>query len=287
MDVRRAALLVLLILASLTGAGFGRASQKQSSALLGNPQDYSVPFREGERLRYEVNWKPVFLIPAFKAGELALSIKDSQYDERSVYTISADASSDGLLSSVAGLEVRDRIESNIDRRTFQSYRILRQSRRNERKRDLEVLFDYQKDSILLRELNTEITPPLEIRNEEFEGIPGPVADILSVFYVARLRSLSPGDSYLIHLNDRGKIKPVTIEVQGREKIATDIGSFDSVKISTVGGLFGNGGDFRIWYSTDRLRAPVQFEADVKLGKVYGKVIGLETPQMTKSVIRID
>ena len=287
MDVRRASLLALLVLTLLTAAGSGRASQKQSPTLLGNEKDYSVPFREGERLRYEVNWKPVFLIPAFKAGELALSIKDSQYEKRPVYTISATASSDGLLSSVARLQVRDRIESNIDRKTFQSYRILRQSRRNERKRDLEVLFDYQKDAVLLRELNTEITPPLEIRNEEIQGIPGPVADILSVFYVARLRSLSPGDSYLIHLNDRGKIKPVTIEVQGRERVTTDIGSFDAVKISTVGGLFGNGGDFQVWYSTDRLRVPLQFEADVKLGKVYGKVIGLETPQMTRSVIQID
>ena len=285
--MRRTSLFALLILTSLTAAGSGRASQKQPPTLLGNETDYSVPFREGERLRYEVNWKPVFLIPAFKAGELAISIKDSQYEKRPVYTISATASSDGLLSSVAGLKVRDYIESNIDRKTFQSYRILRQSRRNERKRDLEVLFDYQKDAVLLRELNTEITPPLEIRNEEIQGIPGLVADILSVFYVARLRSLNPGDSYLIHLNDRGKIKPVTIEVQGRERVTTDIGSFDSVKISTVGGLFGNGGDFRVWYSTDRLRVPVQFEADVKLGTVYGKVIGLETPQMTRSVIQID
>ena len=92
---------------------------------------------------------------------------------------------------------------------------------------------------------------------------------------------------MIHLNDRGKIKPVTIEVQAKEQVLTDIGSFDSVRISTVGGLFSNGGDLLIWYSTDPLRVPVRFEADVKLGKVYGKLIGLETHQMTRSVIQID
>ena len=287
MDVKRASILTLLVFGSLMVPGSSRGSEQQSRALLEDPQDYSVPFQEGERLLYEINWKPIFLIPAFKAGELSLSIKDSHYNERPVYTISAAASSVGLLSTVSGLEVRDRIESDIDHETFRSYRILRQSRRNERKRDLEVLFDYDKDSISVRELNTEVEPPLEIRHEEIQGIPGPVADILSVFYVARLRSLRPGDSYSIHLNDRGKIKPVTIQVQGREKVTTAIGSFDSVKISTVDGLFGNGGDFRIWYSTDRLRVPVKFEADVKFGKVYGTVIGLETPHMTKSVIRID
>jgi len=285
--MKRIFLLILLVLGSLMIPPSSRASEQQTRALLENPKDYSVPFREGERLRYEINWQPLFLMPAFKVGEFALSIRASQYRDRPVYTISAAASSDGLLSSMVGLEIRDHIESTIDHETFQSYRILRLTRRNERKRDLEVLFDYQKDVIFLRELNTEVEPPLEIRNEEIQGIPGPVADILSVFYVTRLRSLRPGDSYLIHLNDRGKIKPVTILVQERERITTDIGSFDSVKITTVGGLFSNGGDFQIWYSTDRQRLPVKFEADVKFGKIYGKVIGLETPQMTKSVIQID
>jgi len=55
----------------------------------------------------------------------------------------------------------------------------------------------------------------------------------------------------------------------------------------VGGLFRNGGDLRVWYSTDPLRFPVKFEADVKFGKVYGKVIGLDTPTETRNVIRID
>jgi hypothetical protein len=287
MELKRVFLLVFLVPALLMVPEGGRASEKLPPALLGVPGDYSVPFREGESLRYEINWKPIFLIPAFKAGELALSIKDSRYNDRPVYTISGAASSAGLLDSVSALRVRDRFESSIDHETFQSYRLLRQTRRNERKRDLEVLFDYPNDSILLHEWNTEVEPPLEIRNEETQGIPGPVSDILSIFYVARLRSLRPGDSYLIHLNDRGKIKPVTIQVQAKEQVLTDIGSFDSVRISTVGGLFSNGGDLLIWYSTGPLRIPVQFEADVKLGKVYGRIIGLETPQMTRSVIQID
>ncbi|MEE8348946.1 MAG: DUF3108 domain-containing protein, partial [Acidobacteriota bacterium] len=126
-----------------------------------------------------------------------------------------------------------------------------------------------------------------IKNERLTGIPGPVADILSVFYLARLRTLHPGDSYLIHLNARGTIRPITIRVQEHEVVPTDIGAFETVRISTMGGLFNNGGDLRIWYSTDRLRIPVKFEADVKLGKVYGKIIGVDTPKMTKSVIQID
>ena len=287
MDLGRGSFVTLLIWLSLLVAGTSWASQGKSQELLGDPEAYSVPFQEGESLRYEVNWKPLFLIPAFKAGELAFSIRQSEYQERPTYTITAAASSEGLLSSVAGMEIRDRFESNIDRKTFRSYRILRQIRQNKRKRDLEVLFDYDRNSILVREINLEKDSPEEIRSEEIQGIPGPVADILSVFYVARLRPLRPGDTYSIYLNDRGKIKRVQIKVHAREKVTTDIGTFEAVKISTVGGLFRNGGNLRVWYSTDQLRFPVKFEADAKVGTVYGKVIALETPRMTRSVIRID
>ena len=262
------------------------APEKAPLELLGKKQHHSVPFQEGEKLRYEVNWKPLFLTPAFKAGELTFSIHQSEYKKRPTYTISASAFSDGLLSSIVGLKVRDYFESNIDRETFRSYRLLRRVRQNKRKRDMEVVFDYDRDAILVHETNLATDPPEEV-HKKIDGIPGPIADILSIFYVARLHPLEPGQEYQVHLSERGEAKQVRLQVQTREKVQTEIGEFNSVRVSTVGGLFRNGGDFRIWYSTDPLRFPVQFEADVKFGKLYGKLIGLETPQESRSVIRID
>jgi hypothetical protein len=285
MEVRRGFLFILIPCFLLVVVGVA-TPQRAPLELLGNKNNYSVPFQEGEKLRYEVNWKPLFLTPAFKAGELTFSIRQSQYKKHPTYTISAQAFSDGLLSSIAGLKVRDYFESNIDRETFRSYRLLRQVRQRKRKRDLEVVFDYDGDSILVHETNLAADPPVEV-HKKIDGIPGPIADILSVFYVARLHSLEPGQDYQVHLSERGEAKQIRLQVQTREKVQTEIGKFDSVRVSTVGGLFRNGGDFRIWYSTDPLRFPVQFEADVKFGKVYGKVIGLETPRESRSVIRID
>ncbi|TDI17011.1 MAG: DUF3108 domain-containing protein [Acidobacteria bacterium] len=260
--------------------------QKAPLELLGNGQHHSVPFQEGEKLRYEVNWKPLFFTPAFRAGELTFSIQQSEYKERPTYTISASAFSEGLLSSIAGLQIRDTFESNIDRETFRSYRLFRQVRQNKRKRDLEVVFDYDRDTILVHETNLAKDPPEEV-HKKFDGIPGPIADVLSIFYVARLHQLEPGQEYQVHLSERGKAKQIRLQVQTREKVQTEIGEFNAVRVSTVGGLFRDGGDFRIWYSTGPFRFPVQFEADVKFGTIYGKLIGLETPQESRSVIRID
>ena len=287
MEVGRGSFRTLVAWVFLTVAGTSLvAFQRETPHLLADLPEHSAPFQEGERLRYEINWKPLFLFPAFKAGELAFSIRQSQYLEHATYTISGQVFSDGLLSSVAGLEVRDYFESTIDRKNFRSYRMLRQVRQNERKRDLEVIFDYDGNYIQVREINVEVDPPKEIRNDKFEEIPGPIADVVSVFYVARLRFMKPGDEYLIHLSGGGKVKQVQLQVQEREKVKTEIGVFDAIRISTVGGLFRDGGDFRIWYSTDPLRIPVKFEADAKVGTVYGKIIRLETPRMSRSVIRV-
>ncbi len=285
MDLSRGSVCMLaacLSLAMIIEVG----SQSDPLPLLSEKQDYSVPFQEGETLRYEVNWKPLFLIPAFKAGELTFKIHESEYKEHPTYTISASAFSAGLLSSITGMEVRDYFESNIDRETFRSYRLLRQVRQNKRKRDLEVFFEYEHNTIQVHETNLAMDPPEEV-HKTIEGIPGPITDILSVFYVARLHQMEPGQEYLLHLSERGEAKQVRIQVQQYEKVQTAVGEYDSVRISTVGGLFRDGGDFRIWYSKDQLRIPVQFEAEVKFGKIYGTVIGIETPQMSRTVIEIE
>ena len=105
-----------------------------------------------------------------------------------------------------------------------------------------------------------------------------IADSLSVFYLVRLRPLMPGEKYFVNFSESGKIKKIHLIVERKEKVTTAIGVFNSVKISTTGGLFKGGGDFRIWYSTDQLRIPVRFEADVLFGKIYGEIIRLENPQ---------
>ncbi|MFB3142869.1 MAG: DUF3108 domain-containing protein, partial [Acidobacteriota bacterium] len=98
MAVRRDLLFILVPLVFLAVV-LVATPQKAPLELLGNGQHHSVPFQEGEKLRYEVNWKPLFFTPAFRAGELTFSIQQSEYKERPTYTISASAFSEGLLSS--------------------------------------------------------------------------------------------------------------------------------------------------------------------------------------------
>ncbi len=254
--------------------------------LLGRVDGFVAPFPEGERLSYEIYWKPLFLLPALKAGEVRLEIAAVTSPETEIWRIRAWADSDGALSRIAGIEVRNYFESDIDRRTFRSYRNLQHLREGRRHRNLELRFDYAHDRTLVRETDPSASPEKVIRDQIKPGIPAPAVDVLSAFYVTRLREFSPGDRFLLHLNDRGEFQPVKVVAVRREQVKTPLGSFPSILLTTQGGLFRDGGDFRLWISRDELRIPLRFEADVKFGKVYGSLIRLETPRLQRGLIRL-
>jgi hypothetical protein len=46
-------------------------------------------------------------------------------------------------------------------------------------------------------------------------------------------------------------------------------------VALMGGLFKDGGQFKIWLSVDRRKLPLQFEVNVSLGKVVGKLRRIE------------
>ncbi len=261
----------------------------QRPAVLLPPEKFdvnSLPFEEGEEVKYSVFWKPIFLFPSFRAGELRLNIGRSTASDRATFKISAWATSDGLLKSVAGLDVRDYFESIVDAQSFRSERFLYQRRQNDKQRDLEVLIDYAGDQVSIREVDVAATPPRQLRHRRQQGVPPVVLDSISVFYAARLQKMMPGDRFRLFLSDNGDIKPVELEVVKEENLEIALGKYKAVKITTTGGIFKEGGEFRIWYTQDQLRIPVKFEADVKFGKVYGELIHLQTPRRIKGRVRV-
>ena len=253
--------------------------------ILKDGQSYSAPFHSGEKLVYDVHWKPLFVTPAFKAGEISLDIQKSRYGRKDTFTISAWAISNGSLPRIAGIDVSSYFESMIDRENFRSYRVLKKSRRGKRKRNVEILFDYHLDRTVVREVDLAFNPPNLIRDEVISGIPGPLSDVLSIFYVARLRVMKIGDQYSAHLSDSGKHRKIQVRVEKRENVQTRIGEFQSLKVATEGGFFRGGGDFRVWYSEDSLRVPVKFEAEAKFGKLYGQIIQLQAEGTVRGLIK--
>ena len=275
-------LLSALVLTALAAA----QTATSLSRLLADQPGLAAPFVPGERLVFEVNWKPIFFFPAFKAGEITLSAEESTFQGHDTYRLQAWAVSDGALSKVAGIEVRNYFESQVDRTTFRSLRFFQATREGSRHRDLELIFDYEEDIVRIHETDPSTDPPRVIRDTAKRGIPGPAVDVISVFYVVRLRHYVTGDNFLLDLNERGDFRDVQIVALDGETVETPIGKYPSIKLSTKGGLFRQGGDFRAWFATEGIRNPTSFEADVRFGKVYGSLIRLDTPQLIRGVIRV-
>jgi hypothetical protein len=80
------------------------------------------------------------------------------------------------------------------------------------------------------------------------------------------------------LGDDDNIKKVETRVVKSEIIQGHAGPVRSLRIETVallGGLFREGGEFRMWLSEDARRLPVRFEIQVKLGRAYGRLVSVK------------
>ena len=112
-----------------------------------------------------------------------------------------------------------------------------------------------------------------MKNEELEDLPPCVQDFLSAIYRTRLRGLQVGENYPLHVSDNGVVKEVDIRAVRRERVEAIAGTYSTIRINTVsvGGLFKGGGSFVLWFSDDRARIPVKYEAQVKFGKVFGSI----------------
>ena len=253
--------------------------------LLDRATRYRAPFQAGEKLRYKVNWKPLFLFPAFKAGELTFAVRRSEYRRKPAWTITMEAVSAGALVEIARISVRSRFESIVDARNFHSYRIFRKHREGKRRRDLLSVFDYRRDTASFRDLDVSRNPPRELRNHTSDGIPGPVTDLLSAVYVARLHRLEAAGRYRAHLEDRGRFKEMLVRVEAEERVELRIGAFDTVRLRVERGVLAPGRTLLVWYSRGPLRVPVKFEAKVRFGRVDGELVGLEAGTGGRDPIR--
>jgi hypothetical protein len=79
-------------------------------------------------------------------------------------------------------------------------------------------------------------------------------------------------TFLLANDDR--IREVRSFVEKQEMIDTASGKAAAWRVATtalMGGLFKEGGQFRIWFSADQKKVPLQFEVKVRIGRVFGKL----------------
>jgi hypothetical protein len=267
---------VLLLSASLLMAG---APSPIPAAGLETPSDPgTLPFAVGERLVYRIDWNPpwfLFFMPAIEAGEVTLDLAgEVLYKDTKSLKIVFSALSSGTLMRLFGLKVEDTYEFVTDAQSFCTHTVAKKIREGKHKRDIEVVYLPDSRQLHKREVDVSTVVPRVIRDKNYEDIPPCVKDLFSALYALRREPLKVGSSYRILVGDDEHIREVEAQVEKIEQVKTPSGVYRAWRVNTVailGGLFKNGGQFRMWLTADERKLPVKFEVQVNLGKATGSL----------------
>ena len=275
--VRNLMLHFLLLLGTVIIVTGSPSAASTAGALPGRDAG-KVPSAEGERLAYRIDWNPpwyLFFMPTIEAGEVTLNLAgEVEYQGTKALKIVFSALSSGTLVRLFGLHVQDTYEIITDAQTYCTRSVSKTIREGKRKRDIEVVYMPDSRQLHKRETDVSTAVPKVIRDQEYDDVPPCVKDLFSALYSLRRQTLTAGSSHRFLVSDDERIKEVEARIERIEKVETPSGVYQAWRINTVailGGLFKNGGKFRIWLTADERKLPVRFEVQVSLGKATGSL----------------
>ena len=208
-------------------------------------------FPYGQTLHYEGEWR------FWTAGVATLHIERSGGQDH----VASTADSTGVVALL--YRVQDRFNSYFDSQSLCSDKLIKHTEEGSHRRDTVISYEYGRGKAVLEEHNLKNNQQKRVEND----IPGCVTDVLSgILYVASL-PLQVGATYTFPLNDGGKTVTVQAHVEGKEKIKTPAGTFDTIRVGPEGdsGILKNRGRVWIWYSDDGRHLPVQMRAKLFWG----------------------
>jgi len=117
----------------------------------------------------------------------------------------------------------------------------------------------------------------KVKNEE-KPIPTLSMDPFSVVFFFQGLPLKDGEKYEIPLMNKGKVLVLKVEVEGREKINTELGEKKAVRLHAMTKYSGDhikSGDMTFWFSDDDRKTLLKAQAKIKIGSVTADVVEIE------------
>jgi len=218
-----------------------------------------VTFGPGEKLVFSIQYGLI------SAGEATIGIDPAIKirQDRPVYHIVSQASSNAAFS--AFFRVRDRVESYMDTLELHSVRFEKHLREGDYKKDLWIAFDQERHKALVDgQRECDVEPHVQ--------------DILSSLYYVRTLKLQPGTAVYVPNHDNGKNYSLEVQVQGRERVTVDAGTFDCLVLEPVllsEAVFKQNGRVKVWVTDDELHLPVLLKSKVFVGAIAGVLTHFE------------
>jgi len=239
--------IVLLFFLATSGSAQATSAAPRQEATIGKAAQIHPPapgykFPNGQTLQYKGEWR------IFEAGVATIRMDAAGAQQRVVGT----ADSTGFVAKL--FRVHDIFESFFDARSFCSLQVTKHVEEGSRIREINIRLDNAAKKSIFDQRVPSTGETKHVENDT----PGCVTDVLSgIFYIGSLK-LEPGMSYVFPMNDGGKTIDVRMQVEGRETLKTDAGTFNTVRVKPEGGT--GRANVMIWYTDDAAHIPVRLKS---------------------------
>jgi hypothetical protein len=101
-------------------------------------------------------------------------------------------------------------------------------------------------------------------------VPPDATDFVGLVFRLRTLPLGPGETHAFDVLSARKVQRVETRVEGRERLSTKAGSFDTVKVrvpTQFSGKFSEKSPTYVWFSDDARRIVVRISTDFSIGRV--------------------
>lgn len=220
-----------------------------------------LPFAPGETLTLRLTYAHLL------AGRAWLRVQPAEHAGRPALDFLAEAKSQGFFAWLFRFRVDDRTVARWDPQSGCSLRIEKRLREGRARRDQVVTFDPATGA-------AQVEDP-KIRQKSFD-VGACALDILSAFFVTRVRGVGDGRPLELPVFDNGKLYVLGVRLVGRETLDLPRPLGPGVRTLVVEpqlvegtGLFvkEKGARLKIWLSDDARRLPVRLRSKVAIGSV--------------------
>ncbi len=215
----------------------------------------NTSFKDGEKLTFKVYYNLNFVW--INAGNAYFNTKQEELDGHKVYHVTGDGKTTKSYEWV--YKVNDKYETYIDKETMLPLRFVRNVNEGGFKINQDIAFDQKKRKAT--------------SNKKVYDIPKCTQDVLSAIFFARNIDYSkskPGDKIPFSMFLDDKVYNLYIKYEGKEKIKTKMGTFNSLKIVPLlieGTIFSGGEKMTVWVSDDSNHVPLRINSPILVGSI--------------------
>lgn len=247
-----------------------RQPELEDSAGFNGRRPIIDPLRVGEKMTFMMTYFGV------SAGDMVLSIKPFvEVNGKKAYHTHIELKSSDLFSMFYSVE--DSADSFIDFDSLLPFSFEVNAIESKKLLAVKSVFDFSKMKAWRWERRVSKEDGEKEKRNDWDLIPYS-QNVLSSFWYIRMFDLKPGKTIQFRVADDGKNMVVKVKVLRKEKVKTDLGTFDTVVIQPfveIGGIFQPMGDVFFWVTDDDRKLYVKLEAKIKIGKVIGYLRSLE------------